>query len=145
MDELQRLRDRVAYLEDLLGLRLERPVAFGRSKENWRLLSLFMKHAGRVLPRDYLFALLYGHLPEADQPHDLRTIDQRVCRLNRDLATHRVRIRPDRGVGYYLPKVDSDLLRVILERGVVPRSADCGGNLHPPQDQTKKSVPGYAA
>lgn len=117
-----RLRERNEELEELLGMKLEEPKLFRVSKMNWRFLGLLLRADGKVISREYLYSAIYGNLPEADQPSDIRNIDQRVCRLNRSLSVHAVRIKSDSyGHGYFISREHCGKLRRLLQ------GTNCGG------------------
>ena len=78
------------------------------SSTEYDLLTVFLKHAGRVLSRDQLLDFTKGR--EA-MPFD-RSVDMQVSRLRKRLgvsASHREYIRTMRGQGYlFVPEVSSD-------------------------------------
>ena len=64
------------------------------SKQEYRLLHLFMRRAGQVLSQSDIMENLY----ELDAPRDLNTIEVLVGRLRRKIGAHR--ITTQRGLGY---------------------------------------------
>ncbi len=68
--------------------------------KEYELLSILLRHAGRVLTRDQLLAQVWGY----DYTGDERTVDVHVSWLRRKLreAGSSVRIEAVRGVGYRL-------------------------------------------
>lgn len=87
MSELQRLRDRVAELEELLGLNANLPAVLfirgprvgGAARE---LLGLLLKAS--LLRRSAAYAALYGTRPEADQPEE-KILDVHISALRKAL------------------------------------------------------------
>lgn len=49
-----------------------------------RLLSVFAKRLGRLVTRESAHTVMYGHLPECDQP-DLKVIDVYIVHIRRHL------------------------------------------------------------
>lgn len=113
-EEVQRLRDRVEELEELLGIRLPVPNKLIKGMRGWQLLGLLRKSSG-VVSRDYAFVAIYGGWPECDQP-SVRIIDQIVCRANQDLRRHGIAIQTDRGRGYYLDHQSRARLDEIIDK-----------------------------
>lgn len=98
----EQMQDRIEELEELLGLPMPRlrSIPDIRSTFDWRLLGLLMRRT--LVTREFAFTALYGGLPEADQPKDVRIIDQRVYRLNLVLRRQGMHIETERFTGYYL-------------------------------------------
>lgn len=82
--ECEKLRERIAELEDLLGMAPPPVYPF-----RWigdvpmRLLGLIIRRG--AVTREFAFRAIYGGLPESDQPKDDHVIDAHVCRLNKHL------------------------------------------------------------
>lgn len=113
--ELNYLRGRVAELEKLLGLPPQRPITIpGVSLVGWKLLALFVKRP--LVSRDFARDAIYGGLPESEQPQGLRSIDQNVCRLNRALKPYSIKIKSERGLGYFLELEARARLRILMEK-----------------------------
>lgn len=109
--EIQRLRDRVEELEELLGLRADVIRPPGLSRTEWRLLGALS--SGRVCSRDFLLRTLY---PGPEYPED-RTVDVFVGRVRNWLRKHRVAVRilTQRSDGYFVEPRDLSKLREVLE------------------------------
>ena len=68
------------------------------SKQEFRLLHLFMRRAGQVLPQ----ADILEHLYELDEERELNTVEVLVGRLRRKIGKERIRTL--RGLGYRFEK-----------------------------------------
>jgi hypothetical protein len=110
--ELQRLRDRVEELEELLGL--TPPVRYNLNITDlgMRLLGLLLKRP--LVVREFAFRALYGGKAESDQPKNLRIIDVIVHRLNMALRSYGVKIQTEYLRGYYLSEGDKATILGLL-------------------------------
>ena len=110
------LLDRIAELEELLGLRMPKPSAglmLGMPKKSRQIIGLLMKRP--LGTKEYIWAALYGDKPEADQPTCSQIIAQHVCRTNRVLKQYGIVIKTEYSIGYYLDKDDKKRLTALLE------------------------------
>lgn len=113
MSELERLRDRIEELEELLGLTMPWPrYVRGFTPIRRALLGLLRRRP--LVTREFAYRAIYGGRPESNQPADLRIIDQIICRLNRVLKDHGIRIQCDNRTGYYLAAEDKAALDQLL-------------------------------
>ncbi len=117
-DELQRLRDRVEELEEILGISLETPAAFcmrGRYVSRahcWRLLCFLAKRD--LLTRSAGAALLYGDRDVDDRPHP-KIFDVLICQLRRHLRPFDITIATAWGEGWYLDAENRARARALIE------------------------------
>lgn len=118
MGELERLRDRVAELEDILGLTAEFPrSAFGIKPGKWQrstldpLLGLLL--AREFVPHAAAYDAVFGARPEAEQP-SLNCISVAIHHLRKALRPHGVAIKNLFGEGYYIEEADKKKLRAAL-------------------------------
>jgi hypothetical protein len=100
-NEVKQLKDRIAELEELLGLQLEFPKIKikGIRKIGWPILGVLLKHP--LATNEFIFRAVYGNRLEADQPNIL-VIATHMSRLNKALRQHGVRIENQYGEGYFL-------------------------------------------
>lgn len=113
-DELRRLRDRVAELEELLGMPTHPPRMFENIGEKpMRLLGLLLARRG-VVTREFAFRALYGGSPECDQPARIDVINQHVARLNKHLRKRGAEIKGQYDGGYFLDEKSKRIVREIL-------------------------------
>jgi len=111
MTELERLRDRVEELEELIGLTIDLPFyRLALSPTQARLLGLLLKRD--FVTRDFAFVAMYGGRPEADQP-DIKCIDIYIHFLRKKLDQYGISIRT-RG-GYFMEPADKKRLYEVLQ------------------------------
>lgn len=114
--ENEQLRNRVAALEDALGLTQE----FAPSGA-LRLTASEAQMLGMLLARGYVkresfFAALYQTRPDADDPPDINIIDVWICKLRAKLKhLGHGTIETRFGEGYFIPASDKPALRAIAE------------------------------
>lgn len=111
--EVQRLRDRVEELEDLIGLRVVGPRVAGLSDMEWRMAGLLLKRP--LVSREFAFRAIYGNRPEAEQPKDIRMIDQNVCRVKRRLKAFGITVKNASNEGYYLDAESRTKLKELID------------------------------
>lgn len=113
-DELQRLRDRVAELEGLLGIadgfELQR---LGLSPTESMVCGMLLKRA--VVSHEAIFTALYGDRSECDQPN-FNMVTTLISLLRRRLKVFNVGIRNERSRGYYILESHKALLRAALAK-----------------------------
>ena len=118
MSEIERLRDRIEELEQVLGVGSDDVAryrnALGITIEQAKILGLLMRRAGTVT-RASIFTVLFGARPDCDQPTDDKVIDVHVCKLRKPLRRLGVEIRPDWGFGYFITRNEKAALRAYLE------------------------------
>lgn len=119
MSELQQLRDRVAELEDLLGMmsapalrQVLRPAKNQWLKKCEPMMGILL--ARHAVSKEQAFTALYGGLPEADQPEP-KMIDIVVHRLRQALTPHGIEIAVVWGVGWYMTEENKAKLRALIE------------------------------
>jgi DNA-binding winged helix-turn-helix (wHTH) protein len=109
--EIERLRDRVAELEHLLGISLDRPCPLPEmGSRPWQLVGLILNARGRVITRSFAIQALYEGRDVSD-----RTIDTLVSRANKAMRVHQVRIRVEKNSGYYLDEWSQKRLKKLIE------------------------------
>lgn len=94
----ERLRDRVAQLEDAMGMRLLTPV-------EWRLTSSEMRVFGVLMTREIatkqaIMSALYR--ADARDEAEIKIVDVFVCKARKKLKPFGVEIETRWGEGYYL-------------------------------------------
>lgn len=112
MSEIERLRDRVAELEEMLGIRFELPNALGLTPLEARIVGVLIKR--EIASRDYIYWAVYGDLPDCDQP-DIKTIEVHIVKIRRKLAAHGISILNRYNVGYYVDKQTRDTLKKLSQ------------------------------
>lgn len=104
--ENEQLRERVAELEAVLGVRFEAPVVMGLTGAESRLLGVLMKRD--LVTKDAAMTALYVDRAN-DPPHD-KIIDVFICKMRRKLDPYGVRIETLWGRGYRLPAKSREAL-----------------------------------
>jgi hypothetical protein len=115
MDELQRLRDRIDELEQVLGV--DRTLtnrlrgALGISRDQARMLGVLI---GRnVVTHEAMYTVMYGARPECDQP-SLKIMDVQLCKLRGRLKPHGITFRTLWGEGWQMPMEEKAKVRALL-------------------------------
>lgn len=116
-DALQKLSDRVAELEDVLGLTARFPRDLF-AKNTFRLRSceplLGLLMARPFVPHQAAYDALWGAKNEIDQP-DPKALMATVCWLRKGLAPHGIKITNVFGSGYYIDDASKVRLRAVLD------------------------------
>jgi two-component system cell cycle response regulator CtrA len=120
MSELQRLRDRIAELEELAGIGDDDvaliKTATGLPMSACRILGAIRKRRG-ISSRDMIYGLVYGDRPECDQP-EMKILDVhvvRVVRIRRALKPHGITIETVWGVGWSMTDEHRAALAAMME------------------------------
>jgi DNA-binding response OmpR family regulator len=116
MTAVQQLQDRIAELEELVGLHERIPwwVATKLTPIGAELLSLLLKR--EAISRETAHVALYGARPDAEQP-DIKIIDAYVCKLRAALRPYGVEIGCVFGRGlYFMTAAEKAKLRALIER-----------------------------
>jgi hypothetical protein len=132
MTELQRLRDRVEQLEEVLGIN---PTMACRLHMAFSLETQLAEILGMLLSREFvtrggLYAVLYGDLPESQWPQE-KTLDARLFHLRKALQPHGISIITRWGHGWYMRQEDKTKVRAALDR--VQRACDAAASADVPQ------------
>lgn len=130
--EVKALRDRVQELEALLGIgddtvsRLY--LALGdATPQQCEIIGVMLKRM--VATRLGLFTILFGGLPDCDQP-EIKIIDVQMVRIRKVLLKHGITIDVQWGMGSWsISKDDKRKLRALMAR-VDDKQAVASGNLH---------------
>lgn len=116
MKTREQLLDRIAQLEELLGLTADTPSHTklrerGLAPQEAKLLGLLMQRAMVSLDAGYL--ALYGDLPDTEQPEGLTTLRTIIKRLRKHLRPLGVEIKNLYGDGYLLEPDQKQKLRAL--------------------------------
>jgi hypothetical protein len=100
---IEQLEDRVAELEDALGMSFEMPAGFriagGSRKQVWRLFCALAKR--RSLTRDQAMIVLYSDR-DPDRRPEAKIVDVLICGARHFARAHGVEIKTNRGCGWFL-------------------------------------------
>lgn len=83
----------LAELQLIDGVVYHRGTRLKFSKSESEILGIFIKRLGRVVTKESLWILLYGHLPNAEP--DPKIIDVFVCKIRKKLAAHKIPVAID--------------------------------------------------
>jgi DNA-binding winged helix-turn-helix (wHTH) protein len=125
MTELQQLRDRVAELEEILGI--DRPMTV-RLREAFGLTQMPAKVLGMLLSRtfvskDALYTALYAVRAAADRPRT-NILERHVNKLREHLRPHGVVIETIYGEGYRMTAPNKAKVRDVLDKLPSPDAID---------------------
>lgn len=114
--ENEALRDRIAVLENTLGLtqELDPNLLVKFTPSEGRLLGMLL--ARGFVAREAFHAALYQNRPDADEVPEIKIVDVIVCHVRRKLADLGLpTIQTKHGEGYFIPAGDKPALRKALE------------------------------
>lgn len=107
--------DRIAELEDLLGLKLPptpaRQIALQRIEE--KICNMLVRHS--LVHPEFFMRALYGGLPDVDQPNGFNVLAVHISKIRAKLKPHGITIKNRPGDGYYLPAPDRAKLKYLLQ------------------------------
>jgi hypothetical protein len=115
--EVQRLRDRVEELEELLGADPEDGERFAVFRipagTGPRLLGLLLRR--KVVSREAAQVVLYGGRPENQQP-SIESLDIHIFRIRKQLRLHKIEVVTVWGIGWLLePEAKAQIYALIGE------------------------------
>ena len=121
LEENERLRDRVAFLEaSLLGDSFLAPAEWRLTTSEARVLACLL--ARTFCTKDTLMAALYRD-DGRDEP-EIKIVDVFICKVRKKLKPFGVFIDTVWGQGYRLDEANKHLVKEALARGVVQQVAD---------------------
>jgi hypothetical protein len=115
MDEVQRLRDRIDELEQILGVdrslanRLRGALCISRDQA--RMLGMLLSR--NVVTHEAMYTVMYGARPECDQP-TMKIMDVQLCKLRGRLKPHGITFRTLWGEGWQMPMEEKAKVRAKL-------------------------------
>ncbi len=112
MKTMREALDRIEELEGILGLRYRLPNKLNLTETQHRVVGILLSR--QIIDKDSLFSLLYGHLPEKEQPTERKVVEVHMSGVRKKLAKHGYKVLCDWGVGYYLEDGAREELRKII-------------------------------
>jgi two-component system, cell cycle response regulator CtrA len=106
-----RLRERVATLEDQLGMSVEASLALGLTPKEAQLFGLLL--ARDTITKEQALANIYGLRPDGDEP-EIKIIDVFICKIRRKLRRFGVEITTHWGAGYSLDAENKARARALM-------------------------------
>lgn len=113
----QRLRDRIEELEGVLGVTgkttIPLKLVFGFTETESEIAALLLTR--QLITLDGLEVVVYGHLPEADQPSHFKTIQVHLSHVRKKFRRRGIRIRNIRYSGWYISPRDKEKIKKLIE------------------------------
>lgn len=117
MSELQRLRDRVEQLEDMLGIGKDTTSqlcnALKLTRDQAKTVGLLLNRA--VATREAIFFVQYGDKPECEHPHSEKVLDKHLCLIRKRLKARGIEISTIWGEGWHLTHDQKAKLRELMQ------------------------------
>lgn len=110
--ENDELRDRIAQLEETLGMNFDSPAWIGLTGNEAKLFGLLM--ARDAVTKSGAMDVLYGLGPDADVA-DEKIIDVFICKLRAKLDKFEIKIETNWGQGYFMTEEAKRLTRELME------------------------------
>lgn len=117
----QTLKDRIEELEAVVGLLPKNEIQFKFchfTPTEERYLGMIYKQE-YVCTKEVIFRAVYGGLPEADQPLEIKIVDVVVHHIRKKLKRFGIEIHTMWGRGYYFDDVNRKKMQDLIES--VPR------------------------
>lgn len=99
--ENDELRERIANLEELIGLRIEVPLVFGLTTAEAKMLGVLLKR--ELVSKEMAMTALYG-LRTGGAEVEIKIIDVFVCKIRAKLKRFGIVIETVWGRGYLIPQ-----------------------------------------
>jgi len=117
MSEVQRLRDRVEQLEEMLGISpdttLKIRLKLGLTKCQAKMLGILVKR--EIVSWDAMHFVLYGDRPEADQPWSEANLRKHIVLLRRRLEGTGINVEAVYGQGWMLKSEHKAKVRELMQ------------------------------
>ena len=110
--ENEELRDRVAQLEEALGMRFDAPAWMGLTVNEAKLFGLLM--ARDAVTKSGAMDVLYGLGPDADVAEE-KIIDAFVCTLRKKLDPFEIPVETNWGQGYFMTEASKQKARELID------------------------------
>lgn len=125
MDEARRLQNRIDELDRILGqdrsLVSKLRAAFDLTPDQGRILGMMLSR--HIASHEAIFIVMYGALPECDQPEH-KTLDVQISYLRRKLLRHGIAIKTIWAEGYVLtPEMKARVHRIVAQVAAEPAVA----------------------
>jgi two-component system cell cycle response regulator CtrA len=112
-DEIADLKERVARLEEALGMTHDVPLGLALTPAEARVLGILMKRD--VAKKDMIMIALYdGRHAEKDIPEP-KIVDVFVCKMRAKLKRYGLEIKTVWGIGYSMTNGSKDMVREMLK------------------------------
>ena len=108
---IEGLEEKIAYLEDLLGMSLDAPIELGLTPSEARVLGLLLKRD--VATKDGLMVALYGRGNREEA--EIKIVDVFICKIRKKLKPFSLTIETVWGQGYTMPKESKALFNKLFQ------------------------------
>ena len=104
------LRERIAQLEDLLGMRGAAPIEFALTPSEERVFGVLMQRD--LATKEAVMAACYANrgADEAEQ----KIVDVFICKIRRKIKPFAIKIETAWGRGYFIPASDKKRVREMI-------------------------------
>ena len=106
------LRDRVAALEDMLGVSFQSPAWLGLSRSEATIFGLLL--AREAVTKALVMDAIYGDRPDADAAEE-KIVDVWVCKLRAKIERFGIEIETNWGQGYFMTQAMKKKMRGLIE------------------------------
>lgn len=110
--ENEQLREKVARLEETLGVRIETPLVLGLTGQEARVFGILLKR--ELVTKQQAMDVLYGERPDGDEA-EIKIVDVFVCKLRKKLEPYEIAIETVWGRGYRIPAQSKTAALALLE------------------------------
>lgn len=107
------LRDRIAELEELLGLTAAMPAMIALTKHEAMLLGIVLKR--EFVSKTAAMMALYGRL---DETPDTKIVDVFLSHLRKKLNAHGIKIETKWGEGIFMDAANKALVRALMQKAI---------------------------
>lgn len=111
--ENESLRERIAALEETLGIRIETPLELGLSRQESKVFGILFKR--ELVTKVQGLDVLYGHLPEEDEA-EIKIVDVFICKMRKKLKPYKIEIETVWGQGYRMPAASKAIAQALLDQ-----------------------------
>jgi two-component system cell cycle response regulator CtrA len=113
-DDNDRLRERIAQLEDLMGMNIEVPLEWGLTGHERAVFGVIM--ARTIATKDAIMAGIYRDT--AKEEAEIKIVDVFVCKIRKKLKPFAIDIETVWGVGYRLSAATKAAVRAQMGEDV---------------------------
>jgi DNA-binding response OmpR family regulator len=106
------LRDRIAQLEEVLGMNFDSPAFMGLTAHEAKLFGMLMKRD--AVTKAGAMDILYGLGPDADVAEE-KIIDVFICKLRKKLDPFDIPVETNWGQGYFMTEASKQRARDLIE------------------------------
>lgn len=110
--ENEALRDRLAMLEETIGLRLETPLVLGLTGQEAKLFGILVKR--ELVTKEAAMVAIYGNQPNTEV--EIKIVDVFICKMRKKLKAYDIAIETVWGRGFLMPAASKANAAALLEQ-----------------------------